>query len=96
MAIATGNTNTRATSGLEPYYKRIEPLDGGYALSRASGTPLGEVRVFDDREQDGTIHVQFSTGRGKWTKVSTMHCESVDEYREIIEALSLGEKLLSA
>jgi len=96
MAIATGND--RAASGQsrstdrEPYYKRLDPIDGGYELSRASGNPLGGIRVFDDREEDGVIHVQFSVGRGKWTKVATMHCESVEEFEDIIEALSLAQK----
>lgn len=100
MAIATGNSSgsvgqpNRLARSLPPYWERIEPLDGGYKLSRADGRMVGEVRVFDDRHVSGEIHAQFTTGRGKGTKVATFHCESVEEYRDIIEALTLAEKQL--
>jgi len=52
--------------------------------------------VFDDRAAGGEIHVQFSAGRGRGTKVATFHCGSLSEYDDIVEALSLGRKGMPA
>ena len=97
MAISTGsnaaNSGSRS-SNLAPYYERVEPIDGGYNLARAYGAPMGQIRVFDDRAETGVIHCQFSTGRGKWTKVSTFRAETVEEFGDLIEALSLAQKQL--
>jgi hypothetical protein len=96
MAIVTdtaqiGQPNRLARS-LPPYWERVQPIS--FKLTHADGRMVGEVRVFDDLAVSGEIHTQFSTGRGKGTKVTTFHCESVDAFREIIEVLSLAEKQL--
>ena len=94
MAINAGTSgaNRAQDPNREPYYKRIQPIDGGYTLTQADGRPLGGIRVFDDRADSGVIHVQFSTGRGQYTKVSTFHCDSVAEYNDIMGALALATK----
>lgn len=93
MAISTGsNRGSNYTSDREPYYKRLDPIDGGYELTQADGRPLGQIRVFDDRAEGGAIHVQFGVGRGKFTKMAVMHCDSEQEYEDIIEALTLAQK----
>jgi hypothetical protein len=95
IATGTGRANSGyQQSNLPPYYERLEPIDGGYTLSRASGQPLGEINVFDDTEQ-GVIHVQFGVGRGRGTKKAVFHCESRDEFRDIVEALTIAEKQLT-
>jgi len=91
MAFTTGNdAPAYGQTDDEPYFTRLQPIDGGYRF------PRNEIRVFDDRAAGGEIHVQFSAGRGRGTKVATFHCGSLSEYDDIVEALSLGRKGMPA
>src|SRR5437763_5065067 len=97
MALSTGNTNTNGSTrntNLAPYWERLEAIDGGYNLTRADGSPMGQIKVYDDRAECGVICCQFSTGRGKFTKVSTFRAESAEDFGDLIEALSLAQKHL--
>jgi hypothetical protein len=102
VALSTGNTGaTRSNTrrDLPPFWERLSPIDGGYSLSRADGSPLGEVCVYDDREEAGVIICQVKSGRGKWTKVATLKVETAQDFGELAndlaEALSLAGKQLS-
>lgn len=100
MPIVTGKDSSTASQpnrlarSLPPYWERLEPIEEGFKLKRADGRQYGEIRVFDDQAVSGEIHARFETGRGRGTKVTTFHCESVEEFHNVIEALTLAEKQL--
>jgi hypothetical protein len=93
----SGQRSSR-NAGLAPYYERLEPLDGGYEITRESAVDddgmvevrvVGRIRVFDDREEGGTgIHVQFSQGRGK---TAVFHLEDETGIDDCLQALAAAK-----
>lgn len=100
MALTTGATpqpaRTREQPDREPYFRRLEPLDGGYNLAHDSGRPIGRIRVFDDRDEAESIHVQFMQGQAYGAKVAVMHFDTLAEYDELIDALSQAREQMRA
>lgn len=88
--VATPNV---ATPKVEPYFKRLTPVEAEF--TNDDGGPLGIVRVFDDREVTGVVHVQFvsqftdgKTGEVKFGKVATFRADDLARLGEIAEFLN--------
>ena len=69
-------------SKLPGYWERLEPIE---ELTYEDGR--FEIRVFDDRDEDDMIYVQFAKTGGRGRKVATLQAGSIETIDELIADL---------
>jgi hypothetical protein len=71
----------RSASEVGAYWERLDPvLDVEYDVGR---TNLFTVRAFDDREENGVVHMQFARVSGRGRRVATMVVD--DDLGQLLE-----------
>jgi hypothetical protein len=71
----------------EAYFNRLDPYGDGISVTTDEGErAVGEVDVYDDREESSTIHVQFKQFRKGGSKVAVLHVDE-EGFAELVDDL---------